>query len=102
MIGVTVAHIVAGSLMAWSLLPVVASWAPLVATILLTPVMLVFGEIIPKAVAREWATSLILTLYRPLTWAAALLVPFVAVANFVVGRSEERRVGKECRCRSER
>src|SRR5437879_10319786 len=79
MIGVTVAHIVAGSLMAWSLLPVVASWAPLVAAILLPPVMLVFGEIIPKAVAREWATSLILTLYRPLTWAAALLVPFVAV-----------------------
>jgi CBS domain containing-hemolysin-like protein len=85
MIGVTVAHIVAGSLMAWSLLPALGSWAPLVATILLTPVMLIFGEIIPKAVAREWATSLILTLYRPLTWAAALLVPFVAVANFVVG-----------------
>ena len=32
--------------------------------------MLVFGEIIPKAVAREWATSLILLLYRPLTWAS--------------------------------
>jgi len=47
--------------------------------------MLVFGEIIPKAVAREWATSLILKLYRPLTWAATLLVPFVAFANFVVG-----------------
>ncbi|MBI2014933.1 MAG: HlyC/CorC family transporter, partial [Candidatus Rokubacteria bacterium] len=50
----------------------------------LTPVMLVFGEIIPKAIAREWATSLILTLYRPLTWAAALLAPLVAVARLVV------------------
>ena len=40
--------------------------------LVLTPLMLVFGEIIPKAVAREWATSLILRLYRPLTWAAVL------------------------------
>src|SRR5882724_7565749 len=85
MIGVTMAHIVAGSAVTWSLLPALGAWAPLVATILLTPVMLVFGEIIPKAIAREWATSLILTLYRPLTWAATLLVPFVAFANFVVG-----------------
>jgi CBS domain containing-hemolysin-like protein len=84
MIGVTMAHIVAGSAVTWSLLPAVGAWA-LVATILLTPVMLVFGEIIPKAIAREWATSLILTLYRPLTWAATLLVPFVAFANLVVG-----------------
>jgi CBS domain containing-hemolysin-like protein len=45
-----------------------------VVTLTLTPVMLVFGEIIPKAVAREWATSLILKLYRPLT-GLAVLVP---------------------------
>jgi CBS domain containing-hemolysin-like protein len=85
MIGVTLAHIVASSALTWSLLGVLGGWAPLVATILLTPVMLVFGEIIPKAIAREWATSLILTLYRPLTWAATLLVPFVAFANVVIG-----------------
>jgi putative hemolysin len=69
----------------WTLLPTLGVWAPLAAIILLTPVMLVFGEIIPKAIAREWATSLILVLFRPLTWAATLLVPFVAFANFVVG-----------------
>jgi putative hemolysin len=85
MIGVTMAHVVAGSAVTWSLLPALGVWAALVATILLTPVMLVFGEIIPKAIAREWATSLILTLFRPLTWAATLLVPFVAFANAVVG-----------------
>jgi len=85
MMGVTIAHIVAGSALTWSLLPALGAWAALVATVLLTPVMLVFGEIIPKTVAREWATSLILRLYRPLTWAATLLAPFVAFANFVVG-----------------
>jgi CBS domain containing-hemolysin-like protein len=71
--------------MTWALLPVLGGMAPIVVTILLTPVMLVVGEIIPKAVAREWATSLILRLYRPLTWAAMLLVPFVLFANVVVG-----------------
>src|SRR5206468_9194145 len=53
MIGVTVAHIVAGSAVTWSLLPVLGAWALLVATFLLISVMLVFGEIIPKAIARE-------------------------------------------------
>jgi len=85
MIGVTVSHIVAASAVTWALLPVLGGMAPIVVTILLTPVMLVVGEIIPKAVAREWATSLILRLYRPLTWAAVMLVPFVSFANFVVG-----------------
>ncbi len=84
MMGVTVAHIVAASAVTWSLLPFLGGLAPVVVTLLLTPVMLVFGEIIPKAVAREWATSLILRLYQPLTWAAAALLPFVAFANVVV------------------
>ena len=84
MMGVTVAHIVAASAATWSLLPTLGPWAPVVVTALLTPLMLVFGEIIPKAVARAWATSLILRLYRPLTWTAAVLLPFVAVSNLVV------------------
>jgi CBS domain containing-hemolysin-like protein len=85
MIGVTISHIVAASAVTWVLLPVLGGMAPIVVTIFLTPVMLMVGEIIPKAIAREWATSLILRLYRPLTWAAVLLVPFVSFANFVVG-----------------
>jgi len=85
MIGVTISHIVAASAMTWALLPMLGGMAPVVVTILLTPVMLVVGEIIPKAVAREWATSLILRFYRPLTWAAVMLVPFVSFANVVVG-----------------
>jgi putative hemolysin len=84
MMGVTIAHIVAASAVTFALLPVLGGVAPLVVTLTLTPVMLVFGEIIPKAVAREWATSLILKLYRPLTWTSRVLVPFVALANTLV------------------
>ncbi len=83
-IGVTVTHIIASSATTWGLLPVLGGLAPLVATVVLTPVMLVVGQIIPKAAARERATRLILWLFRPLTWFAVLLAPFVAFANLVV------------------
>jgi CBS domain containing-hemolysin-like protein len=84
MMGVTVSHIVASSAVTYWLLPVLGAWAPWVVTAALTPVMLVFGEIIPKAVAREWATALILRLYTPLRWASAVLVPFVWTTNSIV------------------
>jgi len=60
MMGVTVAHITASSLATWALLPVAGGWAAALATIILVPLMLVFGEVIPKAVASEWATALLL------------------------------------------
>jgi CBS domain containing-hemolysin-like protein len=84
MMGVTIAHIVASSAVTAALLPALGGWAPWVATAALTPVMLVFGEIIPKTVAREWATSLVLRLYPTLRWASALLVPFVWTTNVIV------------------
>jgi putative hemolysin len=79
--GVTIADIIAASAATWALLPVVGHMAPLVVTAVLTPVMLVFGEIIPKAVAREWATRLILWLYRPLVGAGMVLAPVVSIAT---------------------
>jgi len=84
MMGVTISHIVASSITTVVLLPRFGGWAWLVATAVMTPIMLVFGEIIPKAVAREWATSLILKLFRPLRWASAVLMPFVFTANLIV------------------
>jgi len=90
MMGVTVAHITASSLATWALLPVAGGWAAALATVILVPLMLVFGEVIPKAVASEWATALLLRLYRvleitaiilsPVTWGARVLVTGVLVA----------------------
>jgi CBS domain containing-hemolysin-like protein len=84
MMGVTIAHIIASSAVTYALLPVLGGWAPWVVTAALTPVMLVFGEVIPKAVAREWATSLILRLYVPIRWASALLAPLVWATTRIV------------------
>ena len=81
MMGVTIAQVVAASALTFALIPYLGAAAWLVAALTLTPIMLVFGEVIPKAVAREWATSLILTVYRPLIWAGHLLAPFVMLAN---------------------
>jgi CBS domain containing-hemolysin-like protein len=90
--GGPIAHVIAASAATFALLPVLGGAAPLIVTAALTPLMLVFGEIIPKAITREWATPLILWLYRPLTWAAVVLMPFVVVANGVV-RALLRAVG---------
>ncbi len=84
MIGVTVAHIIAASAATWALLPRLGHTAPLIVTAVLTPAMLVLGEIMPKAIAREWATTLILRLYRPLVLAGIVLAPFVGVAQAIV------------------
>lgn len=94
--GVPAAHIVASTVATWALLPSVGLAAALIVTLVLTPVMLVLGEVIPKAIAQQWATGLILRLFRPLTWAARLLAPLTWTATKIVdgvlalvGRSRE-------------
>jgi magnesium and cobalt exporter, CNNM family len=84
MMGVTIAHISASSLATWALLPIVGSAAALVVTLALTPLMLIFGEVIPKAVAREWATTLILRLFRLIELASRVLLPLTWAANTLV------------------
>lgn len=85
MLGVTIAQIVASTSATWGLLPLFGGAAPLVVTLVLTPVMLVFGEVIPKAIAREWATGVILRLFPVLEATARLLRPLIGLANAVVG-----------------
>ena len=82
--GVPIAHIVAASVATWWLLAYLGPAAALVATLVLTPIMLVLGEVIPKAIAQHWATGLILRLFRPLTWVAWLLAPLTWTSSKIV------------------
>jgi len=82
--GGPIAHIVASSVASWALLSSLGAVAALVVTLVLTPIMLVLGEVIPKAIAQHWATGLILRLYRPLTWAARFLGPLTWAASKIV------------------
>jgi len=85
MMGVTIAHITASTVATWALIPLAGGAAALVVTVCLTPIMLVFGEVIPKAVAREWATALILRLYPVIELAGRFLAPLTWGANTLVG-----------------
>jgi CBS domain containing-hemolysin-like protein len=85
MMGVTIAHITASTVATWALIPVVGGIAAPLATLVLTPLMLVFGEVIPKAVAREWATALILRLFPVIEAAERALKPLTWGANALVG-----------------
>ena len=87
MMGVTIAHIKASSVATWALLPVAGGAAAILVTVALTPVMLVLGEVIPKAIARERATGLILWLFPVIEALGRLLTPLTWGANALVGRA---------------
>jgi putative hemolysin len=87
MMGVTIAHITASTVATWALIPMVGSNAALLVTAALTPLMLVFGEVIPKAVARERATGLILVLFPVVETLGRVLTPLTWGANTLVGRA---------------
>ena len=85
MMGVTIAHITASSVASWALVPEIGEAAAIgVIILVLTPLMLVFGEVIPKAVAREWATAFILRLFPMIEVASKILWPLNWSANALV------------------
>ena len=84
MMGVTLAHIIASAVATWALIPVLGNMAAVAVTLFLTPLLLVFGEVIPKAVAREWSTALILSLFQVFELASKALSPLTWATNAIV------------------
>jgi CBS domain containing-hemolysin-like protein len=84
MMGVTIAHVVSSAVATAALLPWLGGRASLWATIALTPTMLVFGEILPKALTQPRATAVALRTFDPLRGVAWLLAPVVGIANLLV------------------
>ena len=84
MMGVTIAHVVSSAVATAALLPWVGVQASLWATVILTPTMLVFGEILPKALTQPRATGVAIRTFDPLRGVAWLLAPVVGVANLLV------------------
>lgn len=84
MMGVTIAHVVSSAVATTALLFWVGSQASLWATVILTPLMLVFGEILPKALTQPRATEVAVRTFDPLRAVAWLLAPIVGIANLLV------------------
>jgi magnesium and cobalt exporter, CNNM family len=84
MMGVTIAHVVSSAVATAALLPGVGGQASLWATVILTPLMLVFGEILPKALTQARATEVAIRTFDPLRGVAWLLAPIVGIANLLV------------------
>jgi CBS domain containing-hemolysin-like protein len=84
MMGVTIAHVSASALTTALLLPWLGRQAALWATIILTPVMLILGEIVPKSLTQQRATAVALRTFDALRAAAWLLAPLVWAANALV------------------
>jgi putative hemolysin len=87
MMGVTLAHITASTVATWALIPIAGGTAAVLVTAALSPLMLVVGEVIPKAVARERATTLILWLFPVIELVGKVLMPLTWGANALVGRA---------------
>jgi CBS domain containing-hemolysin-like protein len=84
MMGVTIAHVVSSAVATAAVLPWLGGQASFWATLVLTPTMLVFGEILPKALTQPRATALALRTFDPLRGVAWLLAPVVGIANLLV------------------
>jgi len=84
MMGVTIAHVSASALTTALFLAWLGGQASFWATVILTPLMLVFGEVLPKTLAQPRATAVALRTFDALRGAAWLLAPLVGTANVVV------------------
>ena len=51
--------------------------------VLLSPVILLFGELLPKSIFRRYSTQLAPVVIHPLTWLSALLFPLVAIVRWL-------------------
>lgn len=67
--------------------------AIVIATVVLTALVLVFGEIIPKTIASRHSERVALLLVRPIEWLAWLLRPFTAVLSWM-GVGVARLIGE--------
>jgi CBS domain containing-hemolysin-like protein len=79
LIGNNLANIAAASLATLIALRLFGSQAVAVATALLTLVVLIFGEIVPKTLAAKHATAVVLWVAYPIYWFETLLSPVLFV-----------------------
>lgn len=76
-IGVFLAHSATVKCISPTLANPHSSWTSWLTSLVITPIVLIFGEALPKALGRLHANSFTLAIARPMCWSERLLAPFV-------------------------
>lgn len=82
LVGNTIVNIASAGLATYIAEQLFSSWATLIATLSVTVVVLLAGELVPKTIAVKSPLRLALVLARPLRVVESILKPVIATANF--------------------
>jgi CBS domain containing-hemolysin-like protein len=101
----TLARLIVGALIArycsQSLQNTLNAWDEWITTLLMTPVVLIFGEVLPKALGRVHANKITLHAARPLHFFSILLAPLVwaltRAGHIITGKAPESSVSRVTR-----
>jgi len=89
LVGTNVAIVMTSSLVSWRLSSAFPGWSPglvgLVSILVVTPVLLVVGEIIPKVIGRRHSDAITLKVVHPLRFFYYLLSPVILLTTGVAG-----------------
>ncbi len=89
LVGTNIAVVMTSSLVSWKLAGVFSNWSSglvgLVSILIVTPALLVFGEIIPKVIGRRHSDAITLKVVHPLRLFYYLLSPVILVTTGASG-----------------
>ncbi len=89
LVGNNIAVVMTSSLVSWRLADVFQNWSSglvgLVSILIVTPALLVFGEIIPKVIGRRHSDAITLKVVHPLRMFYYLLSPLILVTTGMAG-----------------
>lgn len=99
LIGTNIATMTLSVLAAATMIEIVGRGGDLYATLFFAPIMLIFGEIVPKSIFQQRADTIAPRIARPLTLIRGVLMP-LALGFGWVGRRIALRLGPEATARS--
>jgi len=89
LVGTNIAVVMTSSLVSWRLADIFQDWSSgligLVSIVIVTPALLVFGEVIPKVIGRRHSDAITLKVVHPLRMFYYLLSPLILVTTGVAG-----------------
>jgi len=83
LVGTNLSVVLSSSLATFLFVQLFKDKGPLIATVVMTPLVLVAGEIIPKALARQHANKMVLMAAFPLNLFQKILAPAVELVSFI-------------------